>query len=116
VYGRALRSGTGQAFTRVVIKHIRQSYGIPGVAEQLQTAGWLTAVEIATQLRLHAGTAKRWAREGLLRAVRADDRGRLLFEPPAGPLPRPQQGKRLRDRRRYPQCAPHMPKEVQCEA
>ena len=114
--GRALRSGTGQPFTRVVIKHIRQSYGIPGVAEQLRTAGWLTAVEIATQLRLHAGTAKRWAREGLLRAVRADDRGRLLFEPPAGPLPHPQQGKRFRDRRRYPQCAPHMPKEAQCEA
>ena len=50
-----------------MIKHIRQSYGIPGVAAQLQTAGWLTAVEIATQLRLQAGTAKRWAREGLLR-------------------------------------------------
>ena len=39
-----------------------------------------------------------------------------LFEPPTGPLPRAHQGKRFGARRRYPQCAPHMPKEVQCEA
>jgi len=114
--GHTLRSGTGQPFSRRVIRHIRQSYEIPGLAAHLQKAGWLTTAEIATQLRLHASTAKRWAREGLLRAVRADDKGFLLFEPPTTPLPRPQQGKRFRDRRRYPQCAPHVRNEVQYEA
>ncbi len=114
--GRALRSGTGQPFNRVMIRHIRQTYGIAGLAEHLHQAGWLTATEIAVQLGVHFTTAKRFAHEGVLRAVRADDRGLLLFEPPTGPLPRAHQGKRFCDRRRYPQCAPHMPKEVQCEA
>jgi hypothetical protein len=114
--GRELRSGTGQPFTRVVIRHIRQTYGIPGLAEHLRQAGWLTATEIAGQLGVHFTTAKRFAHEGVLRAVRADDRGLLLFVPPTGPPPRAHQGKRFRDRRRYPQCAPHMPKEVQYEA
>ncbi len=114
--GRELRSGTGQPFNRLVIRHIRQTYGIPGLAEHLRQAGWLTATEIAGQLGVHVTTAKRFAHEGVLRAVRADDKGRLLFEPPTGPLPRAHQGKRFRDRRRYPQCAPHMPKEVQYEA
>ena len=72
--------------------------------------------EIAALLRLHSSTAKCWAREGILHAVRADDKGLLLFEPPTGPLPSPQQGKRFRDRRRYFQCAPHVRKEVQYEA
>jgi DNA invertase Pin-like site-specific DNA recombinase len=114
--GRELRSGTGQLFNRVVIRHIRQTYGISGLAEHLHQAGWLTASEIAVQLGVHFTTAKRFAHEGVLRAVRADDRGLLLFEPPTGPLPRAHQGKRFGARRRYPQCAPHMPKEVQCEA
>jgi DNA invertase Pin-like site-specific DNA recombinase len=114
--GRELRSGTGQPFNRVVIRHIRQTYGISGLAEHLHQAGWLTATEIAVQLGVHFTTAKRFAHEGVLRAVRADDRGLLLFEPPTGPLPRAHQGKRFGARRRYPQCAPHMPKEVQCEA
>jgi DNA invertase Pin-like site-specific DNA recombinase len=113
---RWLRSGTGQPFHRLVVRHIRNAYGIPSMAEYLRHAGWLTAAEIATQLRLHASTAKCWAREGILRALRADDKGFLLFEPPTGPLPRPQQGKRFRDRRRYPQCASHTRNEVQYEA
>ena len=78
---RWLRSGTEQPFRRLVVRHIRNAYGIPGLAEHLRKAGWLTAGEIATQLRLHSSTAKGWAREGLLRAVRADDKGLLLFGP-----------------------------------
>ena len=105
--GDSLRSGTGQPFSRLVIRHIRQTYGIPGMAEHLHHAGWLTASEMAGQLGVHFTTAKRFAHEGLLRAVRADGRGRLLFAPPTGPLPRAQQGKRYGDRRRRcpPVCA-----------
>jgi hypothetical protein len=114
LHGRELRSG--QPFNRVVIRHIRPPDGISGLAEHLHQAGWLTATEIAVQLAVHFTTAKRFAHEGVLRAVRADDRGLLLFEPPTGPLPRAHQGQRFGARRRYPQCAPHMPKEVQCEA
>ena len=71
---------------------------------------------IAAQLGVHHTTAKRFACEGVLRAIRADDNASILFEPPTGPLPRAHPGKRFRDRRRYPQCASHKRKELQYEA
>jgi hypothetical protein len=106
--GRALRSGTGQPFTRLLVRVIREAYGIPRLAEHLRAAGWLTSTEIAAQLGVHHTTAKRFACEGVLRGRRADDAGRILFEPPIGPLPRAHPGKRFRDRRRYPRCASPM--------
>lgn len=113
---RCLCSGTGKPFTRLVVRSLRKAYGIPSLTEHLRSAGWLTAPEIAAQLQVHSATAKRFAQEGVLRALRADDAGQLLFEPPAGPLPKAHPGKRFRDRRRYPQCAPHVRNEVQYEA
>jgi DNA invertase Pin-like site-specific DNA recombinase len=114
--GRWLRSGTGKAFSRPLVRSLREAYAIPSLTAYLRSAGWLSSAEIATQLGVHHTTAQRFAREGVLRAVRADDRGEMLFEPPTGPLPRAHPGKRFRDRRCYPQCPPHMQKEVQYEA
>jgi hypothetical protein len=105
--GRWLRTGTGQLFTRLRVRHIRTAHGIPSLADHLRRAGWLTATEIAAQLGVHHTTAKRFACEGVLRALRADDGASMLFEPLTGPLPRAHPGKRFRDRRRYPQCASH---------
>ena len=113
---RWLRSGRGKPFTRLIIKHLRHTYGIESYAQHLRGRGWLTAPEIAAPMGVHFKTAKYFAFEGLLRAIRADGRGELLFEPPVGPLLHAQPGKRLRDRRRYPQLAPYRPKEVQYEA
>jgi hypothetical protein len=67
-------------------------------------------------MKVHSSTAKRFAREGVLRAVRANDSGLLLFEPTTGPLPQAQPGKRFRDRCRYPQLALKILNEVQYEA
>jgi len=114
--GRWLRSGTGQRFTRLVVRHIRTAYDIPGLAQHLRRAGWLTVQEMTAQLGVHHTTTKRFAREGVLQAMRADDRGDMLFAPPTGPLPRAHPGKRFRDRRQHPQCAPHVRKELQYEA
>jgi hypothetical protein len=113
---RGCRSGTGEPFHRLVIRHIRKAYGIPSLAEHLRNAGWLTIPEMAIQLGVHQATAKRFAREGVLRAQRADDADRILFEPPTGPLPGAHAGKRFRDRRRYPQCVSRARKELQYEA
>jgi hypothetical protein len=104
--GRCLRSGTGQPFTRLRVRTLREAYGIPSLAAHLRRAGWLTAAEIAAQLHVHYTTAKRFAHEGVLRALRADDKGDLLFAPPTGPLPRAHPGKRFRDRRHYPPLSP----------
>lgn len=113
---RSLRSGTGQPFTRLRVRTVREAYGIPSLAQHLRDAGWLTPAEIAPILRVHYTTAKRFAREGVLRALRADDKGSLLFEPPRDALPRAHPGKRFRDRRQYPQCASHVSQELQYEA
>jgi len=113
---RWLRTGRKHSFTRLIVRHIRNAYDIPPYVQHLRSNGWLTVPEVAAQMGVHSSTAKRFAVEGVLRAVRADDTGRVLFEPVVGPLPQAQPGKRFRDRRRYPQLASNMSNEVQYEA
>jgi hypothetical protein len=110
------RTGTGQAFTRVRVNFVRYTYDIQSYAEHLQQAGWLTADQIAQELHVHPTTAKQFAHAGILRAVRADDKGTILFEPPTGPLPTAQPGKRRRDRSHYPPLSSDVRKGLQCEA
>jgi DNA invertase Pin-like site-specific DNA recombinase len=113
---RWLRSGTGSTFHPGLVRHIRTTYDIESLAQHLRRNGWLTSSEIAALLRVHPKTAKTFAGEGVLRAVHADDKGTILFEAPAGPLPRKQPGRPLRDRRRYPKLVPHTRKGVQSDA
>ena len=105
---RWLRTGTGLPFSRLRVRALREAYDIDSYAEHLTKAGWLTAPQMAEQLDVHPATAKRFAREGVLRAVRADDRGAILFEQPMGPLPVSHPGRRLRDRRHHPKLASHV--------
>ena len=106
--GRSLRTGTGLPFSRLRVRMLREAYDIDSYVEHLTAAGWLTAPQMAELLDVHPATAKRFARQGVLRAVRADDRGTLLFEPPTGPLPVAHPGKRLRDRRQHPKLVSHV--------
>ena len=106
--GRWLRTGCGLPFTSTRVRTLRGSYDIDSYLQHLTTAGCLTVPQMAAQLDVHLSTAKRFAQEGVLRAVRADDKGTILFEPPAGPLPVAHPGKRFRDRRRYPKLASHV--------
>lgn len=114
--GRWLRSGRGNKFTRGSIRSIRLTYGIESLRDHLRKAGWLTAKEMAAQLGVHLSTAKRFAREGVLKASRVNDKDELLFEPIVGPLPRAHPGKRFKDRRCHPQCVSKRQNEVQYEA
>jgi DNA invertase Pin-like site-specific DNA recombinase len=113
---RCLRTGRKHPFTRLIVRHIRSAYDIASYFYHLRSHGWLTVPEIAALMKVHPSTAKRFAREGVLQAVRANDSGLLLFEPATGPLPQPQPGKPFRDRCRYPRLALKMPNEVQYEA
>ena len=113
---RWLRTGTGLPFTRTRVRTLRVAYDIESYFDHLTTAGWLTAPQMAAQLDMHPTTAKRFAQEGVLRAVRADDKGTILFEPPTGPLPVAHPGKRFRDRRCYPKLASHTQEGAQYEA
>ena len=100
--GQCLRTGTGLPFSRRRIRMLREAYDISSYAEHLIAARWLTVPQMAQLLDVHPATAKRFAHQGVLRAVRADDKGTILFEPPTGPLPAAHPGKRLRDRRQHP--------------
>jgi DNA invertase Pin-like site-specific DNA recombinase len=111
-----LRTGTGQSFTRLMVRRVRLTYGIKSRYETLRDLGWLTPLEMAKRMGVSKTTARIFAREGLLRAVRANDKGDMLFSPPEDPLPKRQQGKKLRDRRVYPKLPPHMRNEVQYES
>ena len=113
---RDLRSGKAKRFTSTSVKHIRARYGIENLWQCFRKNGWLTQTEVAEQLGIHPKTARRFAVEGLLDAIRANDKGELLFKPITGPFPKPHPGKRLRDRRPYPQNVPNIPNEVQYEA
>lgn len=113
---RGFRSGRGKPFTRSSIRTIRTTYGIDSYAQRLRKAGWLTCTEMAKHLCLHVQTIRRFAKEGVLRACRANDRNQILLEPISGPAPKAHPGKRFKDRRRYPQCACNVQNEVQYEA
>jgi hypothetical protein len=112
---RDVHSGKGRRFAPKIIKSIRFAYGIDNMRDRYRKEGWLTSREIAAQLKVHPATAKRFAREGLLRAVRVNDKGDCLFEPVSGPLPVPHKGKRYRDRC-FPENVSNLPNEVQYEA
>ena len=99
---QCLRTGTGLLFSRRRIRMLREAYDIDSYAEHLIAARWLSVPQMAELLDVHPATAKRFAHQGVLRAVRADDKGTILFEPPTGPLPAAHPGKRLRDRRQHP--------------
>jgi DNA invertase Pin-like site-specific DNA recombinase len=113
---RWLRSGTGKPFTALAVRRIRMAYCIDSLARHLQKAGWITVTDMGRQLHVHPSTAKRFALEGVLRAVRADDRGLILFEPMCGPMPTAHPGKRFRDRRVHSKLATHVRKGVQSDA
>jgi DNA invertase Pin-like site-specific DNA recombinase len=117
---RSLRTGRGNLFTRGRVRNIRIAHGIESLTEHLRQAGWMTSSEMADSIGVHKQTVHRFAREGVLRACRPTDRKDLLFAPISGPLPKAHPGKRLKDRRRYPQCHPkttsNMQDEVQYEA
>ena len=99
--GRWLRTGAGLPFSRLRVRMLREVYDIDSYAEHLLGARWLTVPQMAELLDVHPATAKRFAHQGVLRAVRADDKGTILFEPPTGPLPAAHPGKRLRTQSLY---------------
>jgi DNA invertase Pin-like site-specific DNA recombinase len=110
-----LRSGMGRSFTVAIIRGIRAKYNIPSHREFLQERGWLTVPEMAERMAVSDGTVRVFAREGLVRALRANSRGDILVAPPEGPSPRKLQGKKLRDRSVFPKLQPQMRNKVQYE-
>jgi hypothetical protein len=85
--GKGLRSGTGQAFTPMMVINIRRNHGLQDRFERIRARGLLTINEIAELFGIVPSAVKDWRDKGLLRAHRYNDKGQCLYEPPADDLP-----------------------------
>ena len=79
---RGLRSGCGKPLDRLIVRYLRQSYGLTDRFARLRAAGMLTLHEMARYLGVCTKTVNIWRRHGLLRAFCYNDKGDSLYELP----------------------------------
>lgn len=108
-------SGEGKPFHALMVQRLRRDYGLKKRYDRLRDAGLFTLQEIASLLKVSTSTIKRWRRHGLLRVHTYNDKGECLYEHPGDDPPVKAQGRKLAQRRRFPQVDPNRTKEVQCE-
>ena len=85
---RGVTSGEGRPFHRLMVRNIRDDYGLRSREQRLRDAGMLTLAETAALLGVSAGTVKAWHHAGLITGHPYNDKGQCLYPPPA-PTPRP---------------------------
>ena len=78
---RGYKTGTGCAFTRILVANIRIRYKLKNHFTRLREAGMMTESEIAAKLSLCIETVKRWREHGLLKARAYNEKGQYLYEP-----------------------------------
>ena len=82
-----IRSGSGKAFTRTIVRKIRVQYSLKSRYDRLRERVMLTLEEMAQRLAAAPCTIKTWRRAGLLPAHRFGGRGEYLYEPPSPQSP-----------------------------
>lgn len=110
---QGLHSGTGLAFTPTIVARLCRAYQLTSRYDRLREAGKLTLAEIATQLQVSTATVKIWRRHGLLRGHAYNDKNECLFDPPDQATPVKSQGRKLVERRRFPEVVSNRANEVQ---
>jgi len=94
---RGITGGWGRPCTARSLAAVCRDRGIPGRAERLRAAGYLTAAETAARLVVTVPTITKWQRTGLLDGRRVDGRSTCLF-PPGQPRPVTGTARTARDR------------------
>jgi DNA invertase Pin-like site-specific DNA recombinase len=115
---RGLHAGKGGTFHARIVAKVRREHGLKSRYKRLREAGLLTAEEVAERLDIRPPTVKKWHAAGLLRGQAYDNKNSCLFEAPGPDAPSKCQGRKLSERRRFPEpeMASESAKEVQCEA
>jgi DNA invertase Pin-like site-specific DNA recombinase len=113
---QGLRTGTGARFSRLIVRRLRQNYGLTSRYTRLRSQGMLTEAEMARELKIHRNTVRRWAKRGLLNAHLYNDKNERLYEPTGKCRPQKIHGVRLDDPRRLPEIIRDVTNEVQHEA
>src|SRR6266567_4532883 len=83
---RGLTSGEGRPFHRLIIRNIRDEYGLRSREQRLRDAGMLTLTQMASRLGVPPKTVKIWHHAGLITGHPFNDKGQCLYPPP-GPNP-----------------------------
>ena len=108
-------SGGGKPFHAQMVRRLRRDYGLKNRYDRLRDAGLLTLEEMAMLLDVNVQTVKIWRRHGLLKAHAYNDKNECLYEHPGDDPPVKAQGRKLAQRRLFPEVEPDRTKEVQCE-
>ena len=116
LHERGLRTATGGRFTRLIVRNLRLSYGLPSHYDRLRKRGMLTQEEMARELGIHPQTVRRWGKNGLLKACVCNDKNECLYELAGNCSPRKHHGLRLGDPRRLSKVVHDITNEVQDEA
>jgi hypothetical protein len=97
---RGHTSGEGRPFHTLIVRNIRDEYGLRSRQQRLRGAGMLTLDEMAGQLGVSTSTVKAWRHAGLVSGQCYNDKGQALYHPPGPNPPAPHHGPpRLSDRR-----------------
>ena len=82
---RGLRPGVADRFSKIIIYHIRQKYGLEDRFSRLRRQGMLTLQEMAAACGLHWSTVKERVARGQLVSYIYNDKGERLYAPPGKP-------------------------------
>jgi DNA invertase Pin-like site-specific DNA recombinase len=93
-----LTSGEGRPFHRLMVRNIRDEYGLRSREQRLRDAGLLTLAETAALLGVSTGTVKAWHHAGLITGHPCNDKGQCLYPPPGPNPPTRTQGRKLSKR------------------
>jgi DNA invertase Pin-like site-specific DNA recombinase len=95
---RGVTSGEGRPFHRLMVRNIRDGYGLRSREQRLRDAGMLPLAETAALLGVSAGTVKAWHHAGLITGHPYNDKGQCLYPPPGPNPPTRTQGRKLSKR------------------
>ena len=95
---RGVTSGEGRPFHRLMVRNIRDEYGLRSREQRLRDAGLLTLAETADRLGVSTKTVKIWHHAGLITGHPYNDKGQCLYPPPGENPPARAQGRKLSKR------------------
>jgi DNA invertase Pin-like site-specific DNA recombinase len=95
---RGVTSGEGRPFHRLMVRNIRDEYGLRSREQRLRDAGLLPLAETAALLGVSTGTVKAWHHAGLITGHPYNDKGQCLYPPPGPNPPTRTQGRKLSKR------------------
>jgi excisionase family DNA binding protein len=105
---RGHRAGAGGRIHRLIVRNIRQAYGLKSRYHRLREKGFLTIEEIAQRLGANRSTVRRWRLQGRVTAHRYDDKGNRLYEPPGPKAPKKYERVTACARERSRSSSPHV--------